>query len=107
MPHTDKRERKGAGEGEKEVPKGSERDDAAGQKKADEERDTRQEAIREKVFKSLGGDGRVALPDAALEALVRSSVQDLIVRGVLILDPETGEYDLREDVERRRAEKKA
>ncbi len=102
MPDTHNRKGKGVDKRGKEGAKSSGRDDAAGREKADEEREARLEAVREKVIKSLGGDGRVALPDAALEALVRSSMQDLIDRGVLVLDPETGEYDLREDVERRR-----
>ncbi len=103
MPDTDKRKGKGVHKDGKEGAKSSGRDDAAGWEKADEQREARLEAMREKVRKSLGGDGRVALPDAALEALVRSSRQDLIDRGVLVFDPETGEYDLREDVERRQA----
>ena len=69
---------------------------------ADDLEQLRKEQLKKKVDDAVGGAGRVTMEGAELASLVKESFQDLVDRGVLVRDPETGEYDTAEEVEKRK-----
>ena len=63
------------------------------------------EVIRKRLAEEMGGEGRITMDGPAMEDLVRSAFDDLVSRGVISRDPETGEFDLTEDIEKRKKDK--